>query len=227
MNSKGEYGHIKSFVVRGGRFSKGQQSAYERLGKDLIIDFKDNDRFSFEKIFGNKMPVIIEIGFGSGTATAEIAEEKKDQNFLGIEVFKPGIGNLLKEIEMRKLSNVRIIEGDAYEIFRDKIPGNSLEGIHIFFPDPWPKKRHHKRRLVRPDFADFMTAALAPGGYIYFVTDWEDYAEHSKKVFEETDGLKNRYEKYAPPQSWRPVTRFHRKGEDQHHPIRELMFEKR
>mgnify|MGYP006306476901 CR=1 FL=1 len=157
--------HIRSFALRGGRFSKAQQSAYERLGPEFIVDTKGREPYSFSSIFRNENPVIVEIGFGSGSATAEIAENRRDINYLGIEVFKPGIGNLLKLIEEKNLTNIRIAEGDAYEILRDKIGKSVLRGVHVFFPDPWPKKRHHKRRLIRPDFTAILVQSLAQGGY--------------------------------------------------------------
>jgi len=219
--------HIKSFVLRGGRFSKGQHAAYTRLKDRFLINDADGDApLQFSAIFGNDNPVVVEVGFGSGSATAEIAAGRPSVNYLGIEVYKPGIGNLLKLIEANELGNIRIIEGDAYVIFRNSIPGASVQGIHLFFPDPWPKKRHYKRRLVRPEFAEYMQNCLVPGGYIYFVTDWQDYAEHAMKVLDLTQGIANSHEGYAPPRSWRPVTRFHRKGEERDRRIFELYYVK-
>jgi tRNA (guanine-N7-)-methyltransferase len=222
----GENAHIKSFVLRGGRFSKGQHDAYTRLKERFIIDTGKTPRLEFSDIFTNDNPVVVEVGFGSGSATAEIAASRRSVNYLGIEVYKPGIGNLCKLIEAHGLPNIRIIEGDAYEVFRDSIPGESVQGVHLFFPDPWPKKRHHKRRLVRPEFAEYTRNCLVPGGYIYFVTDWKDYAEHAVKVLDATTGIANSHAGYAPPRSWRPVTRFHRKGEESDRRIFELYYVK-
>lgn len=217
--------HIKSYVIRAGRFSKGQQAAYER-GKGTVVLPRPASTYNFKKIFGNKNPVVVEIGFGSGNGTAEIARNATDTNFIGIEVYKPGIGNLCKRIAEEDIKNIRIIEGDAYEIIRDNIPGESVSGVHLFFPDPWPKKRHHKRRLVRFDFVPFLVKIMESGGYLYFVTDWEDYAEQALNVCGEAEGLENMYRMYAPPQSWRPVTRFHRKGTEENRRIFELLFKR-
>ena len=225
--------HIKSYVVRGGRFSKGQQSAYERLKDRFLINaaaaggINPDDTLNFHMLFGNSGPVIAEIGFGSGSATALIAEKQRAVNYVGIEVYRPGIGNLLKLIEEKQLSNIRIYEGDAFTLFRDNISEASLRGVHLFFPDPWPKKRHHKRRLVQPGFSEILQRSLEKDGYVYFVTDWENYGEHARFVFDGTEGLENMFEGYAPPQSWRPVTRFHRKGEARDHKIYELYYVKR
>lgn len=227
MESRQDYkkSHIKSFVVRGGRLSKGQQAAYDTLMGTYSIELTAGT-IDLTRAFGNSGDVILEIGFGSGSATAEIAERNQDINYLGIEVYKPGIGNLLKLIDEKGLSNIRIIEGDAYSAVERCIGPESLAGIHLFFPDPWPKKKHHKRRIVRPEFCMLLHRVLKPGGYIYFVTDWEEYAERALEILGKTPGFKNRYTGFAPPQSWRPVTRFHRKGLEQQHSVREIIIEK-
>jgi tRNA (guanine-N7-)-methyltransferase len=180
----------------------------------------------FEKTFGNKNPVVIEIGFGMGAATALIAEKNPQTNYLGIEVYRLGIGKLLWEIDKRKLANIRIIEGDAAEVLPVRIGENSAAGFHIFFPDPWPKKRHHKRRLIKRPFTDILASRLAPGGYIYMVTDWEDYGDWALAELSATPDLRNKYSGFAPPQDWRPETKFERKGIDKQHQVRELFFEK-
>jgi tRNA (guanine-N7-)-methyltransferase len=180
----------------------------------------------FEKTFGNKNAVIIEIGFGMGIATALIAEKNPGTNYLGLEVYRLGIGRLLWEIEKRKLTNIRIIEGDAAEVLPERIKENSAAGFHIFFPDPWPKKRHHKRRLIKRPFTDLLASRLVPGGYVYMVTDWEDYGGWALAEFSATPGLRNKYPGFAPPQTWRPETKFERKGIEKQHPVRELFFEK-
>jgi tRNA (guanine-N7-)-methyltransferase len=179
------------------------------------------------RTFGNDNPVVLEIGFGNGEATARIAEETPGINYLGIEVFKAGIGKLLSIIDERNLGNVMVVEGDAYEIVRRRIPEGTLRGIHIFFPDPWPKKKHHKRRLLQPSFLNILAGKLAEGGYIYFVTDWEDYALHALEVLEGESLLENRYDRFAPPQGWRPATRFEEKGLEKRHSIFELLYERR
>jgi tRNA (guanine-N7-)-methyltransferase len=178
----------------------------------------------FAAVFGNKNPVIAEIGFGMGTATAIIAAARPTNNYLGIEVHRPGIGRLLWEIEQRSLSNIRIIEHDAVRVFNEMIPPRSLAGIHLFFPDPWPKKRHHKRRLVTRPFTATMTERLAPNGYLYMVTDWENYAQWAMAELGATNGLYNTCGGYAEPQTWRPCTKFEQKGLAKAHQVRELYF---
>jgi tRNA (guanine-N7-)-methyltransferase len=179
----------------------------------------------FPAIFGNNNPVIIEIGFGMGTATAKIARANPEKNYLGIEVFKPGIGRLLWEIEQARLSNIRIIEHDAVEVLECMAAPHSVTAFHIFFPDPWPKKRHHKRRLLTRPFTELLASRLKPLGYIYVVTDWADYGDWALRELSATGGLRNPYDGFAPAQAWRPETKFERKGLDKHHEVRELYFE--
>jgi len=179
----------------------------------------------FAAVFGNGAPVIAEIGFGMGAATAIIAGENPANNYLGIEVHRPGIGRLLWEIERRSLSNIRIVEHDAVEVFEKMIPPCSLEGIHLFFPDPWPKKRHHKRRLVQRPFTQTLAGRLKPRGYVYMVTDWEDYAQWALAELGATNGLVNTADGFAEPRAWRPRTKFEHKGLAKDHQVRELFFE--
>ncbi len=166
---------VKSYVLRGGRLTVAQQRSYDSLSGKFIIPYECKE-LNFAGIFDNNNPVIVEIGFGMGRATAAIAGENPDKNYIGLEIHKPGIGRLLWEIEQRPLSNVRIIEHDATDVFQNMIPANSLDGVHIFFPDPWPKKRHHKRRLIQRPFTDCIASKLRSQGYIYMVSDWLDYA---------------------------------------------------
>jgi tRNA (guanine-N7-)-methyltransferase len=159
-----------------------------------------------------------------GIATAIIAEQNPEKNYLCLEVHRPGIGRLLWEIENRHLTNIRIIEHDAEEVFAKMIRENSVEAIHIFFPDPWPKKRHHKRRLIKRTFTAVLTSSLVKGGYIYMVTDWENYGEWALEEFSNTPGLQNAYDGYAPKQAWRPETKFEKKGIMKNHRVTELYF---
>ncbi|MDR2923135.1 MAG: tRNA (guanosine(46)-N7)-methyltransferase TrmB [Treponema sp.] len=214
---------IKSFVLRGGRSTAAQKRSYNSLSGKFIIPY-DAKTADFAGVFGNGNPVIVEIGFGMGAATAVIAGENPQKNYIGIEIHKPGIGRLLWEIERRPLLNVRIIEHDAADVFENMIPANSLEGVHVFFPDPWPKKRHHKRRLIQGPFTDCIASKLKPGGYIYMATDWLDYADWALSVLTNTGGMVNEYDGFAPPQSWRPLTSFEKKGLDKKHEIKELFF---
>jgi tRNA (guanine-N7-)-methyltransferase len=214
---------IRSFVLRAGRFTVAQRRSYNCLSGKFIIPC-ENKLLDFAGIFGNNNPVIVEIGFGMGNATAVIAGENPGKNYIGLEIHKPGIGRLLWEIEQRPLLNVRIIECDAVLVFRNMIPENSLEGAHIFFPDPWPKKRHHKRRLIQRPFTDCIASKLKPGGYIYMVSDWLDYANWALFVLTNTEGMVNEHDGFAAPQPWRPRTSFEKKGLDKKHEIKELFF---
>lgn len=216
---------IKTFVLRAGHFTNSERLAYETLHDEFCIPYEKTP-LDYEKIFGNKNPVVIEIGFGMGKATAIIAENNPDKNYIGIEVHKPGVGKLLSEIKERNLKNLRIIEHDAMEVLVDQISDGSVSAFHIFFADPWPKKRHHKRRLVQRPRTDLMARKLLKGGYLYFVTDWLPYAEFALEELAATEGLKNRFYGFAPHQEWRPETSFEQKGLDANRVISELMFER-
>jgi len=213
----------KSYVLRAGRFTAAQRRAYDSLAGTFIVPYGEA-HVDFEKIFANAGPVTVEIGFGMGISTAAIAEANLGNNYLGIEVHRPGIGRLLWEIEKRSLSNIRIIEHDAAEVMERMIPAGSLHAVHIFFPDPWPKKRHRKRRLVQRPFTETLAKSLRPGGYLYMVTDWEDYAGHALAELCATAGLRNAYDGFAAPQPWRPQTRFEQKGLAKNLSVRELYF---
>jgi len=183
----------------------------------------DLERF-FANAAGEKKQLVVEIGFGMGTATASIAERNPAINYLGIDVHRPGIGRLLWEIENRGLKNIRVIEGDAVEILERHIKDSSVSAFHVFFPDPWPKKKHHKRRLITRPFTDLLAAKLLPGAYIYMVSDWADYADWALKELSATPGLTNKYAAFAEPQSWRPRTEFERKGIQKKHDVKDLFF---
>ena len=161
-----------------------------------------------------------------GHATAQIAQDNPNMNYIGSEVHVPGVGRLLGEIKKRQLKNLYLIEYDALEILETMIPDNSLAGFHIFFPDPWPKKKHHKRRLLQRPRTDLLVSKLSPGGYIYFATDWEEYALSAVEELSCTEGIHNKYEKFAPHQEWRPRTKFEQKGLDAGREIFELVFVK-
>jgi tRNA (guanine-N7-)-methyltransferase len=215
--------HIKSYVLRAGRMSDAQRRSYETLSEGSCLPFTP-ELLDFKRIFGNENPVTLEIGFGMGIATAMIAQDNPQKNYLGVEVHRPGIGRLLWEIEGRGLTNIRIIEYDAVDVLGKMIPPASLAAFHLFFPDPWPKKRHHKRRLITRPFTDLLAEKLAPGGYVYMVTDWADYGDWALAELSATAGLINRYPGFAEPQGWRPETKFERKGIEKQHEVRELYF---
>ena len=207
---------VKSYVKRAGRCTTAQKKAYDSHSNKHIIPFSG-------EIIEIKN-VTMEIGFGNGYATAEIAQANPGKNYLGIEIHRPGIGRLLWEIEKRGLSNIKIIEYDAVAVVEKMIAKNSLDAVHIFFPDPWPKKRHRKRRLVQRPFTENLAGCLKPQGYLYMVTDWEDYALQALEELSLTAALENLYEGFSPPQIWRPRTGFEQKGLGKEHVIRELFF---
>ena len=216
---------VKTFVIRIGRMTDNEKKCYSELNSVYCIPF-EHKCLNYTEIFNNTNPVTMEIGFGMGHATAEIAQNNPDMNYLGCEVHKPGVGRLLGEIHKRELSNLFIIEHDAIEILETMIPDNSLEAFHIFFPDPWPKKKHHKRRLIQRPRTELLAKKLKPGGYLYFVTDWAEYAENALEELNATTGIHNRHQGFAPHQEWRPRTKFEQKGIDAGRDIFELMFEK-
>lgn len=216
---------IKTFVIRAGRMTEGEKRNYAELHQVWCIPF-EHRTLNFTEIFGNTNPVTMEIGFGMGQATALIAAQNPEMNYLGIEVHKPGVGRLLGEIKTRQLKNLYIIEHDALETLETMIPDDSIEAFHIFFPDPWPKKKHHKRRLLRRPHTDLLAQKLAPGGYLYFASDWEDYAQSALEELLQTKTLYNVYADFAPHQEWRPRTKFEQKGIAEGRDIFELYFKK-
>ena len=202
---------IRSYVLRQGRFSRGQQRAYEQLLPRFGIAYAPQP-LDFAAAFGRRAPVVAEIGFGMGETTARIAAENPGTDYLAIEVHTPGVGSLLRQVDESGLTNVRIVQHDAVEVLREMVPPGSLAGIHVFFPDPWPKKRHHKRRLVQPDFAALAASRLAPGGLLHVATDWQEYAEHVLSVLSATAGLANTSQGFSPRPAMRPETKFERRG---------------
>ncbi len=221
----------RSFVIRQARMSPHQKRAYERLAPQYCVPFEgqeDRGPLDWESLFERTgARRILDIGFGMGLELAELAQAHRDTDFLGVEVHKPGVGRLLGQIEERELTNVRVVRYDAVVVCHQLIPRATLDGVHLFFPDPWPKKRHHKRRLVRPGFPELVAPLLTPTGYFYTVTDWEDYALQMRHVLDESPVLRNRYgDRFAPPQEWRPQTAFERKGLEKGHQIFELVYER-
>ncbi len=217
---------VKTFVIRAGRMTDSEKKSYAEFSPVWCLPF-ERKTLNYTEIFNNNNPVTIEIGFGMGQATAQIANDHPEVNYLGLEVHKPGVGRLLGEISRRNLSNLYIIEHDALEVLETMVPDNSAEGFHIFFPDPWPKKKHHKRRMIQRPRTNLLAQKLTPGGYLYFATDIEDYAYQALEELSCTEGLKNRYEGFAPHQEWRPRTKFEQKGIDAGRQIFEIVFEKK
>ena len=217
---------LKSYVKRAGHSTAAQKKAYEELSHLFLIPYTE-EKIDFSKTFVNSKSVTAEIGFGMGAATTLIAQENPDKSYLGIEVHRAGIGKLLWEIKERSLSNIRIVEHDAADVIQKMFPESSLDAIHVFFPDPWQKKRHRKRRLIQRPFTEYLAKCLKPGGYFYMVTDWEDYANHALEELSLCPLLKNDYGGFAPAQSWRPETKFEKKGLDKNHVIKELFFKRK
>lgn len=217
------YRAVKTYVLRAGRMTAAQERDYTELSNVWCIPY-ENKKLNFLDIFGNTNPVVIEIGFGMGTATAIIAEQNPDINYIGIEVHTPGVGKLLGEIRSRDLKNLYIIEHDALEVLENMVVDGSVNGFHIFFPDPWQKKRHHKRRMIQRPRTDLFAKKLASGGYLYFVTDWQEYADFALDQLNCTPGLHNKYSGFAEHQEWRPKTKFEKKGLAKEHIINELYF---
>lgn len=215
---------IRSFVKRQGRITLAQKRAASVLGHSYKAALPAGF-FNFEELFGDSRPVVLEIGFGMGDATALIAQANAHIGYLGVEVYDAGVGKLLMRIEELGLRNVRIAHEDAVLVL-DKVAMASLAGVHVFFPDPWPKKRHHKRRLMQPDFIKVLALRLQKGGRICFASDWQPYAEAVLGFMEAEPLLKNVYGGFALPQNWRPPTRFQVKGQAAARPICELVFER-
>jgi tRNA (guanine-N7-)-methyltransferase len=209
--------------LRQGRFSRGQQRAYSELLPRFGVSYR-SEPLDFAQLFGRKAPVVLEIGFGMGETTARIAAENPATNYLGIEVHAPGVGSLLRQVEELALANVRVVTHDAVEVLRDMVPPGSLAAMHVFFPDPWPKKRHHKRRLIQPEFAALAASRLAPGGRLHVATDWQDYAEHVLAVLSAVPLLRNTAGGFAPRPPTRPETKFERRGLKLGHGVWDLLF---
>lgn len=215
---------IRSYVLRQGRITQAQRRALETLWPRYGIALGEGP-LDPAALFGRAAPVVLEIGFGDGDALVACAKARADQDFIGVEVHRPGVGGLLLRLEAERITNVRVVMADANDVLA-RIPPGTLHGVHLFFPDPWPKKRHHKRRLVQPAFAARVRDALAPGGYLHGATDWEDYAAHMLAVLERTPGLVNAAGpgRYAHRPASRPATRFERRGRAEGRPARDLLF---
>jgi len=221
---------IRSFVLRQGRVSNAQQRYYEAEMPRWGIPYAPA-LLDLAAVFGrasdDKTPKFLEIGCGMGETTALIAAAHPENDYLGIEVHTPGVGSLLKEIATRELANLRVIQHDAVEVVRDMIAPGSLSGIHIYFPDPWPKKRHHKRRLIQPPFVHALALRLAPGGYLHCATDWEEYAQQMLDVLGAEPLLVNTAEGFAPRPEWRPQTKFEARGLRLGHGVWDVLFRRR
>ena len=215
--------HIRSFVLRQGRVSEAQRRFHEQGMPRWGIPYRAAP-LDLDAEFGRHAPHVLEIGCGMGETTAIIATAHPGNDYLGIEVHTPGVGSLLKEIATRELTNLRVIQHDAVEVVRDMIPSGSLAGIHVFFPDPWPKKRQQKRRLIQPEFVALLASRLAPAGYLHCATDWEDYANQMLAVLGAEPGLRNTAAGFAARPEHRPQTKFEARGLRLGHGVWDLVF---
>lgn len=215
--------HIRSFVLRQGRVSSAQRRAVDTLLPHYGLAYT-GQACDLDAVFGRKAPKFLEIGFGMGETTAQIAAGHPQNDYIGVEVHTPGVGGLLRLIDAQHLANVRIIQHDAVEVLAQMILPASLAGIHVFFPDPWPKKRHHKRRLLQAAFVQLLASRLRGGGYVHVATDWEDYAMQILQVLSTEPLLANTVAGFAPRPEYRPLTKFESRGIKLGHGVRDLVF---
>ena len=226
-----EPGHraVRSFVLRQGRFTPAQQRAFEALWPRFGLDYAPSKGpRDFDAVFGRSAPRVLEIGFGNGEALRFGAAHDPGRDFIGIEVHAPGVGRLLNGLESDDLRNVRVYHHDAVEVLSGEIADASLDEVRIYFPDPWHKKRHHKRRLVQPEFVSLLVRKLAPGGRLHLATDWQDYAEQMWDVLDAEPGLRNRAgpRGHVPRPEWRPRTHFEARGLKLGHGVRDLLYDR-
>ena len=217
---------IRSFVLRAGRLTTGQARARDQLGAQFIIPYEARE-LDLAAAFGRDAPTVLEIGFGMGEATAHIAALMPARNFLCCEVHSPGVGALLKRIDEQQLPNIRIVQHDAVGVVDNMLTRQSLDGVHIYFPDPWHKKRHNKRRLVQPAFVERLASRLRTGGYIHCATDWEPYAQQMLQVLAAEPSLENTATAFAPKPEYRPLTKFESRGLRLGHGVWDVVFRKR
>lgn len=218
---------VQSFVKREGRLTKGQALSIEKFWPEFGLDFQP-ETYNLSEVFGREAPVVLEIGFGMGKSLIEMAGAEPDKDFIGIEVHTPGVGACLAAIDEQKLSNVRLCEYDAVEILKTSIADESLSRVQLYFPDPWHKKRHHKRRIVQPEFVQLLRRKLKTGGIFHMATDWENYAEHMLEVMSVQEGYKNTSNSndYVPRPDFRPLTKFEQRGHRLGHGVWDLIFTK-
>jgi tRNA (guanine-N7-)-methyltransferase len=214
---------IRSYVVRAGRMGPGQQRALAELGPRYVLPYAAAP-LDAAAVFGRTAPLVLEIGFGMGDATAAIAAARPETDFLGVEVHPPGVGALLRRIGEAGLENLRIVQHDAVEVLQHMVAPESLAGVHVFFPDPWHKKRHHKRRLIQPVFVHLLASRLAPGGYLHCATDWQPYAQQMLEVLGGEPALRNSAHGYADRPAYRPLTKFEQRGLRLGHGVWDLVF---
>ena len=227
MSETGSRRPIRSYVLRAGRMTDSQKRAYAEHWPRRGLEH-GGGLLDIDAAFGRAGPRILEVGFGMGASLLDMAKAAPATNFIGVEVHPPGVGKLLHGMGESGVDNIRIYRHDAVEVLRDCIPDNSLDAVHIYFPDPWHKKRHHKRRLIQPSFVALVTSKLKNGGVLHLATDWENYAEHMMEVLSAAEGLRNTCgeRQFAPRPEYRPLTKFEQRGERLGHGVWDLVFEK-
>ncbi|MDH5777855.1 MAG: tRNA (guanosine(46)-N7)-methyltransferase TrmB [Gammaproteobacteria bacterium] len=225
MSEQSKQRRIRSFVRREGRLTRGQQRALDELFPSMGIEQSDQPQ-DLDAVFGRTAPRILEIGFGNGGALASMAASQPQKDFIGIEVHRPGVGNLLLQVEKQGLTNVRVICADAVEVIRDMLPEQSLDGVCLFFPDPWHKKRHHKRRILQAGFVQLLRSRLKLAATFHMATDWQDYAEQMLEVMDSAEGFSNTAGtgQYVPRPETRPLTKFEQRGQRLGHGVWDLIF---
>jgi tRNA (guanine-N7-)-methyltransferase len=216
---------IKSFVLRAGRMTAGQQNAFDRNWAQMGLEQSDG-MLNYAAIFGRQAPVVVEIGFGMGQSLADMARAEPDKDFIGIEVHRPGVGKLMLLAEEAGITNLKVYCDDAVEVLKNCIEDGSLERMQLYFPDPWHKKKHNKRRIVQATFVQQVRQKLALGSVFHMATDWQPYAEQMLEVMSEANGYSNAAESYASRPDWRPVTKFERRGERLGHGVWDLLFKR-
>lgn len=219
---------IQSFVLRQGRFTKGQQQAISDYYQDFVIPYNKAEKLDFKSLFANENDVVIEIGFGMGASLAQMAEENPHINYLGIEVHEPGVGSILNKIGKKNLKNIKLFHFDAFLVLNDMIADESISGIQVFFPDPWPKKRHHKRRLIQTNFCDLLAKKLKQGGFLHIATDWQDYADWCLEILNGHVDYANKdlNKGFVDKPESRPTTKFEQRGQRLGHGVWDLMYTK-
>ncbi|MEO8805760.1 MAG: tRNA (guanosine(46)-N7)-methyltransferase TrmB [Burkholderiaceae bacterium] len=216
---------IRSYVLRTGRMGSGQKRALVELAPRFVLPYEARP-LNPALLFGREAPLVLEIGFGMGDATAQIAAALPGTDFIGVEVHEPGVGALLQRIDEAGLTNLRIVQFDAVQVLEHMITPGSLAGVHVFFPDPWHKKKHNKRRLIQPPLVQLLQSRIAPGGYLHCATDWQPYAEQMLEVLSNEPALRNTAPGYAPKPAYRPLTKFENRGLKLGHGVWDLVFQR-
>lgn len=218
---------VRSFVRREGRLSARQTKGLDKFWSEYGVEYQDQ-LLDPAKLFENTHPITLEIGFGMGASLIETIISQPERNFIGIEVHRPGVGTFLNHAAANELKNIKVLKHDAVEVLKNMLPDNSLDKVQIFFPDPWPKKKHHKRRIIQPDFVEIITQKLKPNGVLHLATDWENYAEHMLEVLENIEGLTNQAgaNQYSPRPEDRPLTKYEQRGQRLGHGVWDFLFTK-